>query len=140
MTSSELENLAARDLIKREAPAAKQIETLLATGEARLLDAGDGSLALASRFDLAYNAAHALALAALRHAGYRSISRYMVFLTLAHTLGIEPKVWSVLNTANTRRNQLEYDGILNVDEQLVKDTISAAQTVRRALRSALVKD
>jgi len=34
-----------------------------------------GHLSLEGRFDLAYNAAHALALAALRHRGYRSDNR-----------------------------------------------------------------
>lgn len=46
---------------------------------ARLNDAQTPSLSFASRFDLAYNAAHALALTALRLSGYRSDKRYLVF-------------------------------------------------------------
>lgn len=45
------------------------------TGIARLRDAQNSALALESRFDLAYNAAHALCLAALRRTGYRSGNR-----------------------------------------------------------------
>jgi hypothetical protein len=41
-----------------------------------------------SRFDLAYNAAHALCLAALRWHGYRPTNRYIVFQGLPHTLGL----------------------------------------------------
>ena len=48
---------------------------LLRSGDARLNDAANPSLSLESRFDLTYNAAHALALAALRRLGYRSWSR-----------------------------------------------------------------
>ena len=42
----------------------------------RLDDPARSALSLESRFDLAYNAAHALALAALRYYGYRCQSRY----------------------------------------------------------------
>lgn len=45
---------------------AAEVEGLRRSGLARLADAGKASLALESRFDLAYNAAHALCLAALR--------------------------------------------------------------------------
>lgn len=52
----------------------------------RLLDAHNSALSYASRFDLAYNAAHAMALSALRLKGYRSDRRYLVFQCLPHTL------------------------------------------------------
>lgn len=55
--------------LKSEAPDANEIAGLLRTGSARLIDARNTSLALESRFDLAYNAAHALCLAALRRMG-----------------------------------------------------------------------
>ena len=46
------------------------------------------SLSLDSRFDLAYNAAHAFSLAALRWHGYRSEHRYTVFQCLGESHGI----------------------------------------------------
>lgn len=52
--------------LKAEAPDGHEIAGLLRTGVARLHDAQNTALALESRFDLAYNAAHALCLAALR--------------------------------------------------------------------------
>ena len=73
--------------LKKEAPDALEIAGLLRTGLARLNDARNLTLALESRFDLAYNAAHALCLAALRKAGYRSANRYIVFQALPHTFG-----------------------------------------------------
>ena len=93
-------------------------------------------LSLESRFDLAYNAAHALALAALRRLGYRSANRYLVFQTLSHTLGLPPTTWRVLAKAHESRNLAEYEGVLAVDERLVTDLIDAAKMVLEALSSA----
>ena len=52
---------------------------LVASGLARLNDAGRKELSLTSRFDLAYNAGHAFCLAALRRRGFRPGKRYVVF-------------------------------------------------------------
>ena len=68
--------------LKAEPLDAGEIAGLLRTGVARLLDARNATLALESRFDLAYNAAHALCLAALRRTGYRAGNRYIVFQVL----------------------------------------------------------
>src|SRR5688572_16617294 len=70
MTSSELENREPIGKVKRETPVAGEIAGLQHSGEARLADAANRNLPIESRFDLAYNAAHALALAALRLKGY----------------------------------------------------------------------
>lgn len=134
MTSRELEALARIGKLKREAPAETEVQGLIRSGEARLADGGNRDLSLESRFDLAYNAAHALALAALRRSGYRSESRYLVFQTLPHTLGIAPATWRVLAKAHGIRNTAEYEGALDIDERLVEDLIEAAQTVRKAIR------
>ena len=57
-------------------------------------------LALSSRFDLAYNAAHSFSLAALRWHGFRSESRYLVFQAIPHTLGLPATTWRVLAKAH----------------------------------------
>ena len=119
--------------LKAEAPDANEIEGLLRTGKARLLDARNRDLALESRFDLAYNAAHALCLSALRRKGYRSSNRYIVFQVLPHTLSLGPEVWRVLDKCHNTRNLGEYEGMLDVDEGLVADLIAATQKVSVAL-------
>ena len=101
----------------------------------RLHDAQNTTLALESRFDLAYNAAHALCLAALRRMGYRASNRYIVFQVLPHTLGLRPEVWRVLNKCHNTRNLGEYEGMLDVDERLVKDLVAATEAVSRALHT-----
>ena len=136
MTSAELENLVRLGQLKREPPMVSEIRGLLRSGEARLADAANRALSLESRFDLAYNAAHALALAALRLRGYRSDNRFLVFQVLPHTLGLPPATWRVLSKGHETRNMAEYEGALDVDEGLVADLIKAAEAVRVALRAA----
>ena len=134
--SQALDNLCgAGKPLKAEAPDAREIEGLLRTGRARLVDARKTDLALESRFDLAYNAAHALCLAALRCKGYRSSNRYIVFQVLPHTLSLGPEVWRVLDKCHNTRNLGEYEGMLDVDEGLVADLIAATQKVCDALRA-----
>src|SRR5712692_6094333 len=99
MGSTELDRLVRIGQLKSEPPAKAELETLMHSGEARLADASNSNLAIESRFDLAYNAAHALSLAALRYHGYRSDSRYLVFQTLAHTVGLAPERWAIIRVA-----------------------------------------
>jgi hypothetical protein len=99
-----------------------------------LHDAANATLSLESRFDLGYNAAHALCLAALRRLGYRAKNRYIVFQVLPHTLGLGPEVWRVLAKAHDTRNLGEYEGDLNVDERLVTDLVVAAESVASELQ------
>ena len=136
MTSAELENLVRLGQLKREPSMVSEIRGLLRSGEARLADAANRALSLESRFDLAYNAAHALALAVLRPRGYRSENRFLVFQVLPHTLGLPPATWRVLSKGHETRNMAEYEGALDVDEGLVADLIKAAEAVRVALRAA----
>ncbi len=133
MGSAELDRLVRTGQLKSEPPAKAELETLMHSGEARLVDASNSNLAIESRFDLAYNAAHALSLAALRFHGYRSERRYLVFQTLTHTVGLAPEQWRVLDSAHRKRNAAEYEGVVDVDEQLVEAIIRAATEVGKRI-------
>ena len=135
MTSTELENLVALGTLKREPCTAREFAGLVRSGEARLSDAANAALALESRFDLAYNAAHALALAALRSKGYRSDNRYVVFQVLPFTLGLPAPIWRVLAKCHERRNLAEYEGVVDVDQRLMVDLLAAARAVLDAIRA-----
>lgn len=135
MTSVELENLVRSGQLKREPPSTAEIAALRHSGEARLADAARTDLSFEGRFDLAYNAAHALSLAALRQAGYRGESRYIVFQTLPHTLAVPNSVWRILAKCHGMRNQAEYEGVLEGDARLIDDLVAAATTVLNALKS-----
>lgn len=129
MSSSPLDNLLRIGQLKAETPAKIEIEGLLRSGRVRLADACNTTLSLESRFDLAYNAAHALSLAALRWHGYRSESRYLVFQTLQHTLSLENARWRVLDQAHRKRNLAEYEGDIDIDEALVDALVRVTQLV-----------
>jgi hypothetical protein len=98
-----------------------------------LRDANNAQLSYESRFDLAYNAAHAFSLAALRHHGYRSDNRYIVFQALPHTIGLAAAQWRILAKAHDKRNLAEYEGHFESDEQLLTDMLAAAELVRQAV-------
>lgn len=115
--------------LKAEPPDAKEFTGLKRSGQARLKDALNSSLSLEGRFDLAYNAAHAFCLAALRWNGYRATNRYIVFQLLPQTLGLGPEVWRVLSKCHDIRNLGEYEGNLNLDERIVTDLVAACQAV-----------
>ena len=128
--SPPLENLSGPGKsLRSEPPDAKEFQGLKRSGLARLSDAEKPELSIEGRFDLAYNAAHALCLAALRWHGYRPEKRYIVFQVLPDTLGLGPEVWRILAKCHDIRNLGEYQGDLNLDEQLVKDLIGACHTV-----------
>ena len=119
--------------LRQEAPDAKEFVGLKRSGLARVGDAQKPALSLESRFDLAYGAAHALCLAAMRRLGYRPANRYIVFQVLPHTLGLGPEVWRVLAQCHDARNRGEYEGDLDADERLAADLLAACQTVAAAL-------
>jgi hypothetical protein len=131
MAHPQLDNLVKIGQLKTEPPADAELQGLLRSGKRRLTDAERAELALESRFDLAYNAAHALALAALRARGYRSESRYLVFQCLQHTLDLAPEHWRVLDQAHRKRNLAEYEGEMDVDEQLVEAMLRVAREVEQ---------
>ena len=129
MGHPQLDNLARIGKLKTEPAAETELRGLLRSGTRRLDDAAREELSLESRFDLAYNAAHALALAALRFHGYRSESRYLVFQCLQHTLDLPAEQWRVLDQAHRKRNLAEYEGEMDVDEQLVAALLRVAREV-----------
>jgi len=129
MSPTPFDNLVKIGQLKIETPVQHEIDGLIQSGLARLKDAENPSLALESRFDLAYNAAHALSLAALRWHGYRSENRYLVFQTLTHTLKLTNEQWRVLDDAHRKRNQAEYEGVIDLHEQLVVALIRVAREV-----------
>ncbi|MEO7030778.1 MAG: hypothetical protein ABI351_14475 [Herbaspirillum sp.] len=129
-TSLNLENLVKTGGLKAEPPSRSEFDGLLRSARVRLADAHLENLSMESRFDLAYNASHALALAALRWNGYRSENRYLVFQCLPHTLGIRPEIWRVLALCHQRRNLAEYEGHLEIDHQLLAELIAAADLLQ----------
>lgn len=66
----------------------------------------------------------------------KSQQGHTVLQVLPHTLGLGSEVWRVLDLCHNKRNLGEYEGLLDVDERLVRDLILAAQRVADALAAA----
>jgi hypothetical protein len=138
MISTNLDNLVKTGQLKTEPVNLLEFNGLVRQGQARLKDANKKALSIESRFDLAYNAAHSFALAALRLHGYRSANRYLVFQVLPHTLGVGPEVWRVLAKCHERRNLAEYEGYFEIEDQLLDDLLNATLTISEKI-NVLVK-
>jgi hypothetical protein len=134
-SSQALANLARIGQLKAEPPDTRELAGLLRSATVRLHDAKQTILSLESRFDLAYNAAHAAALSALRHHGYRSDNRYLVFQSLEHTLGYAPQQWLLLNQAHRKRNLAEYEGELDVTLGFVNELITHVERLLAAAQA-----
>lgn len=130
-----LENLVRTGGLKAEPSDANESAGLLRSAIDRLSDARNVTLSFASRFDLAYNAAHALALYALRQKGYRSDKRYLVFQCLAHTVAISKTYVRIFLLCHERRNLAEYEGYLDADETLLSELLEVADELLRQVKS-----
>lgn len=128
MSSDSLARPAQAEQLKAEPPSRKEFERLLKSGRIYLADARK-DLALESRFDLAYAAAYAFSLAALRRSGYRSDNRYLVFQCLPHTLGLGAEHWRLLALCHERRNAFTYKGVFAIDEKLLAELFQVTELV-----------
>jgi hypothetical protein len=127
MTLEHLDNLVKIQKLKAEPPDQHEFDGMLKSARIRLQDSQLSSLSEDSQFSLAYGAAHALALAALRWHGYRSDNRYLVFQCLQHTVGLTNAKWRVLDLCHKQRNQAEYEGHLEITPQLLKELIEVTK-------------
>jgi len=136
----ELDNLVALRHLKAEAASATEVATLLQRAATLLSDAGNSALAPASRFNLAYDAAFALATTALRLRGYRPDDarghRAIVFQALVHTVDAPTELWSALSAAHDRRNALAYSAAMSPTQAEVADLLVQTRALERLVRKA----
>lgn len=119
-----LENLVKIKQLNREPPDKNEFEGLVKAAVDRLNDSQVEALSFASRFDLAYSAAHGLALAALRAAGHRSDKRYLVFQCLVYTTDLNKTQIRIFSKCHDKRNLAEYEGHYESDEQLLAELVT----------------
>lgn len=133
MSKQALDNLVDIGRLKVEPPTRVEFTGMIESARKRLKDAQNESLDPDSQFDLAYGAAHRLALAALRHAGYRSENRITVFQTLVHTVGSDTADIQIFLKAHNERNLAEYQGRMEVDQRLLAELIGCAKKLAAAV-------
>lgn len=124
MSQPKLDNLVRAGQLKAEPRNEAECRRMLAMARTHLKDARLAGASREGRFLSAYSAGHAAALAVLRWHGYRSESRYTVFLCLEHTVGWAAERWRILDTAHRKRNLAEYEGSLDVEESTVAELCS----------------
>ena len=135
MTLAELDNLVKINKLKVEPPDQKEFDGLVASAKRRLQDAMVEGLSNEGRFSLAYGAAHALSLAAMRWHGYRSDNRYLVFQCLQHTIGLDSVKRRVLDQCHRVRNVAEYEGHLDINAQLLKELIEITEELLKMIEA-----
>ena len=135
MTLAELDNLVKINKLKVEPPDQKEFDGLVASARRGLQDAMVEGLSDEGRFSLAYGAAHALSLAAMRWHGYRSDNRYLVFQCLQHTIGLDSVKWRVLDQCHRVRNVAEYEGHLEINAQLLKELIEITEELLKMIEA-----
>jgi len=135
MPLEKLDNLVKIKQLKAEPPDQKEFDGMVSSAKRRLTDAQNKSLSEDSQFSLAYGAAHALALAAMRWHGYRSDNRYLVFQCLEQTVGLEKAKWRVLDKCHKQRNIAEYEGHLEISPQLLSELIAISKELLARVES-----
>ena len=133
MTLEKLDNLVKINKLKVEPPDQNEFDGMLKSARRRLTDAQIEGLSEDSVFSLAYGAAHALSLAAMRWHGYRSDNRYLVFQSLRQTIGLENTKWRVLDKCHNVRNLAEYEGHLEITPQLLQELINITEELLKSV-------
>jgi hypothetical protein len=58
------------------------------------------------------------------------IKRYVVFLCLPHTAGLDNARWRVLDQCHKPGNQVEYEGLLDISQGLLNELVSITKELR----------
>jgi hypothetical protein len=133
MGKQELDNLVKIGSLKPEAASGREFDGMVKSAHRGLADAQNESIDTDSQFDLACEAAHKFALAALRHHGYRSENRVTVFQALVHTLATSNADLQIFLKAHNERNLAAYEGRVDIDRRLLTDLIGATKRLGSAV-------
>ncbi|MEQ1596799.1 MAG: hypothetical protein ABL985_17030 [Casimicrobium sp.] len=129
MSIAALDNLVKIRQLAAEPRNETEIRRLLRMAQTHLADAQQTSVSVEGRYLSAYAAGHSAGLAALRHHGYRSENRYIVFQSLTHTLGWPAERWRLLDAAHRARNLAEYEGFMEVELSQVTELTRVVATL-----------
>ncbi len=149
MNSSEsakvrLRNLVERKLLHEEKSAPREVQGLLASAAAFVADAKRTENSEATRFSVAYEAAHALALAAMRACDLRPAQgpghRSIVFNVLDATTTAPPALCVPLAKAHDKRNKLTYDGLTTFSHAELEELIESAESLGKLVRDLIARN
>ena len=133
-TTERLLNLEKIRQIKSEPPDQGEFERYLQQAQNKLRDASNQSLSADSRFILAYDAAFALAFAALRWHGFRPDKiRHTVFDVLDSTANLPKAKARFLTDCHCKRNVALYEGAEEAPESLIAELIAVTHELQSAV-------
>ena len=137
-----LDNLVGVSL-DRITPDAVTIKRLLAAAERNINDSRVEAISNETRFDSAYKAILQIAIAALQINGYRTLTskpgHHMTMLqSLPKTIGMDPKVISVLDALRKQRQIVDYSGDV-ISPESMRECIKQAAHLQ-ALMSIWLKE
>ena len=126
----------AKGALQAHKPSAKEIAGLVALADRNLADAGIRGLSAEGRLQFAYNAALAVATAALHAAGYRTNSNVpghhaVSVESLQHTIGAGAALVRKLDAFRRKRNRVSYDAPAAVSAREAADMLALAAQLRR---------
>jgi hypothetical protein len=138
-----LRTLVERNALREERAAPLEVQGLLSSAKDYLADARRQTNSQATRFNVAYEAAHAIALAAMRALDLRPAQgpghRAVVFNALNSTTGATAAVFVPLMKANDKRNKLTYDGLTTFSAAELAELIDCATALERIVRAEITK-
>ena len=120
----------------------KEIAGFLALADRSLADAGIGALSPEGRFQFAYNAALAMATAALHAAGYRTNSNApghhaITVESIAHTIGADAALVSRFDGFRRKRHRVSYDAPAAVSDAEAAEMLLLARSLRNDVEAWL---
>lgn len=139
-----LENLAKIGRLQLHASTRVKIAKLLNGATRSLKDAGNTSIADASRLVVAYTAIMEAAQVALFADGYRTSKsesgHHMTMVqSLVHSIGVEPARMRVLDTIRHKRNAVDYTGD-DVEPSDVREAVASATALLADVNAWLAKN
>ncbi|MGQ0547375.1 MAG: hypothetical protein ACT4P3_18920 [Betaproteobacteria bacterium] len=120
--------------LKRQKPARQEIAGLAELADRRLADSRTAGVSAEGRFMLAYNAALALATAALRAEGYRTSSNLpghhaVTLASLAFTIRADAGAVAALDAWRKKRHRTTYDAA-EVSEHELRELIALVEKLK----------
>ena len=127
------------NLFPRHFATAGELETHIKNAVTDLVDAKNTTVSSVGRFKHAYDAAHALAIAAIKISGFRPTNdlghRQLVFSALEHAVPAVGRDLPIFNDAHKARNRSEYEGApISVTESRLEELIKAADGLLEEVR------
>jgi hypothetical protein len=120
--------------IRRHETSPDEIANLLAIADRDIAQSQTPGLGPEWRFDIAYNAALQLAVAALAACGYqaeRQNKHQRSIECLAFTVGLDAKLVDFLDRCRRKRHAAGYDQVGAISDQEAGEMISSAQRLRK---------